>query len=205
MNFSIFGYDFTLSELIAVFCSLFLCCFYAVKTRGLKNIIKEVFEMMYKFKTISSVPKTVGQEFPTTKPVYRLNKATGMLEETGDVIVLQEVIDSCLDQVLDRTLDRLMPKVEEANDVAQYDEMIDDLDVAMEVANKAEFYRDKLGLADNLSINDIFNAVNLEAEKLKTKIDTVQALKNDIDSEKKINQSLGKELENEKKTIEKSE
>ena len=144
--------------------------------------------MVYKFKTTSSVEKTVGQEFPTTKPVYRLNKATGELEETGDVVVLQEVIDSCLDQVLERTLDRLMPKVEEANDVAQYDEMIDDLDVAMEVADKAEYYREKLGLADDLSINDIFNAVNLEAEKLKSKIDTVQALRKEKDNEKKTDE-----------------
>lgn len=102
------------------------------------------------------------------------------------------MIDSCLDQVLDRTLDRLMPKVEEANDVAQYAEMIDDLDVAMEVADRAEYYRVELGLGDDLSINDIFNVVNVEAEKLKAKIDAVHALRNE------------KEKDNEKKNDEES-
>lgn len=177
MNFSFFGYDLTLSELIASCCSLFLVCFYAVKTHGLKNIIKEVLSMMYKFKTNQSVEQSTGQDFPVEKDVYRLNKATNELEKTGEKVNLQEIINSCIETALDRALDRLMPKVEQEKDIVDLELMREDLDVAMEVSNRAEEYRSKFNLPDNYSINDIFNHVSLEAEKLDTKLKTVQEMK----------------------------
>ena len=51
-----------------------------------------------------SVEPTEGQTFETTKPVYRLNNATGELEKTDEVVDLQEVINSCIDSALDRAV-----------------------------------------------------------------------------------------------------
>lgn len=179
MQFSVFGYDLTLSELIALGCSLFLTVFYAVKTRGLKNIIKEFVEYMktYKFKTESSVEETKGQNFSPTKPVYRLNKATNELEKTDETVDLQELINSGIELALDRALDRLLPKIQEAEDVAQLDVMREDLDFAMEACNRAEEYREKYNLDDSLSVNEIYAHVAKEAEILKAKIDTAKSIK----------------------------
>lgn len=185
MSFSIFGYDFTLSELITLSMSVFLTCFYAIKTGGLKKLIKEVVAMNYKFKTVETVEETKGQTFSSTKPVYRLNKANGELELTDDTIDLQALINSCIDTALDRTLDRLLPKVEQAEDIMELDLMREDLDMAMQVSNVAEEYRSKLGLSDSLSMNDIFNEVSKQAEILKAKIDTAQNIKKELKSDEK--------------------
>lgn len=136
--------------------------------------------MNYKFKTQQSVEPTKGQTFETTKPVFRLNNATGELEKTDEVVDLQEVINSCIDSALDRALDRLMPKVQNAEEMAELDTMREDLDFAMETSNLAEEYREKYNLPESYSINDIFAHVAKEAEILKAKIDTAQAMKKEV-------------------------
>lgn len=184
-SFSLFGYDFSISEVITLFCSIFLTCFYAVKTGGLKNLLKECVEMNYKFKTQKDVWQSKGQSFETTKPVYRLNKATGELELTDETVDLQEVINSCLDSALDRVLDRLMPKVQEVEDVAELDTMREDLDFAMQTCDLAEEYREKYNLPETYSVQDIFNEVAKKAEILKAKVDTYQALKKGVNKDEK--------------------
>lgn len=147
--------------------------------------------MNYKFKTQQSVEPSKGQTFETTKPVYRLNKATGELEKTEDVVDLQEVVNSCIDTALDRVLDRLMPKVQEAQDVAQLDTMREDLDFAMEVCNRAEEYREKFNLDDSLSVSDIYDHVAKEAELLDVKIKQAQATKKEVKDEAQKNEPKG--------------
>lgn len=125
--------------------------------------------MNYKFKTLQSVEPSEGQTFPTTKPVFRLNKATGELEDTGETVDLQEVINSCIDTALDRALDRLMPKVQQAEDLIELETMREDLDFAMEACNRAEDYREKFKLDDKLSVTDVFAYVAKQAEILDAK------------------------------------
>lgn len=148
--------------------------------------------MNYKFKTIQSVDDSKGQTFATEKPVYRLNKATGELEMTDEVVDLQAVIESFLENALNNVLDRLMPKVEQAEDLVELDVMRDDLDIAQEVSNRAEEYRDKFKLPDSYSINDIFNFVAKQADILKAKIDTVKSIqdkqKEGVKDEKKVDE-----------------
>lgn len=151
--------------------------------------------MNYKFKTVQSVEPTKGQTFETEKPVYRLNKATGELEKTDEKVDLQALIESSLESALSNVLDRLMPKVEQAEDMLELDTMRDDLDVAMEVSNRAEEYREKFKLPDSYSINDIYNHVAKQADILKAKIDTV----------KSIQENKDKGVENEKETVKESE
>lgn len=170
------GYDIAISELCTVAVSLFLAVFYAVKTGNVKNLIKEVSEMKYKFRTEQTVEPSKGQEFPETKPVYRLNKATGELEQTDEVVNLQEIINSCIDTALDRALDRLMPKVQVAEDIAELDTMREDLDFAMQACDLAEDYREKYNLPASYSVNEIYNHVAKEAEILKAKIETAQSM-----------------------------
>lgn len=170
------GYDIAISELCTVAVSLFLAVFYAVKTGNVKNLIKEVSEMKYKFRTQQTVEPTEGQTFPETKPVYRLNKATGELEKTDEVVDLQEVINSCVDTALDRALDRLLPKVQEAEDIVELDTMREDLDFAMQACDLAEEYREKYNLPESYSVNEIYAHVAKEAEILKAKIETAQSM-----------------------------
>lgn len=193
MNFTLFGYDFTLSEFIAIACSLFLSLFYAVKTHGLKNIIKEVLDMMYNFKTLKSVApdKEKGQTFSKTQPVYRLNKATGELELTDEVVNIQAIIDSCLDTCLDRALDRLLPKVEEQKDIADLELMREDLDVAMQGTVLAEKYKAQYNLDPKMSLEDVFAYVSNQAEILKAKIDTAKQISEEVkdDAQKNVEKS----------------
>lgn len=139
--------------------------------------------MLYKFRTEQSVDTNKefkGQTFEKTQPVYRLNQATGELEKTDEVVDLQAVIDSCLETCLDRALERLMPKVETSEDVATLDLMRDDLDMAMEVCNIAEEYKEKYNLDASMSMEHVFDFVSKQAEALKTKIDAASK-KEEID------------------------
>lgn len=184
-TFSLFGYDFSVSEIVTLFCSIFLTCFYAIKTGGLKNLLKECVDMNYKFKTQKNVVQSKGQTFETTKPVYRLNKATGELEITDEIVDLQEIIDSCLDSALACVLDRLLPRVQEVEDVAELDTMREDLDFAMQTCELAEEYREKYKMPETYSVQDIFDEVAKRAEILKAKVDTYQALKKGVNKDEK--------------------
>ena len=191
MSFSIFGYDFTISECLTVICSIFLTVFYAVKTGGLKNLIKEVVHMNYKFRTLQTREEPKGQTFEKTAPVYRLNKATGELEKTDDVVVLQDVIDSGLETCLSKALDRLLPEVEQAEDIIQLDTMRDDLDYAQSVCDRAEEYKEKLGLDPSLSVSDVFAKFAEEAEKISQKIKDYQKSKSEEVKDEKTDQPQG--------------
>lgn len=186
---NIFGYEIAIFDLIQ-FCGLFFVSFvYVVRTGNIKKFIKEVFDMNYKFKTPQTVDNSVGQTFDKTKPVYRLNKATGQLESTGETIDIQELINSCLETCLAKALDRLMPEVKINEDVAQLELMREDLDIAMDTCARAEDYRTRFGLADSLSVEDIYNEVAKQADIVKARIETAQSLKSNKEvsiDEKKV-------------------
>lgn len=167
---NLFGYDFAVSELIAMILSLSLTCFYALKTGGLKKLIKEVSVMISKFKTVQTVEPSKGQTFETTKPIFRLNKSSGELEKTGDVLDLQEMINSCLDQALSRVLDRLMPQVEEDKQLYEYRQMSDDIDELVKMQEVADYYREKYQLDGKMSMEEVFSVVYDKAQAIHDKL-----------------------------------
>lgn len=171
---NLFGYDFSVSELVAMSLSLLLTVFYAIKTGGIKNLIKEVNLTMLKFRSQQSENSTVGQTFDKTKPEYRYNKATGELEETGNTIDVQEIINSCADMVLSKVMERFLPAVSEReNLIADYGALKDDLDELAGVMEKAEEYRSYFGLGDEMSVSDIYAFVESKAKEVKKSIEDI--------------------------------
>lgn len=171
---SFFGYDFAVSELTALAVSVFLAVFYAIKTGSVKNLIKEVTELMYKFRTMQTVAPSEGQTFSEEKDEYRLNEITNELEKTGNKINIQAIIDSCLETALDKALSRLMPEVEECKEMVELETMRGDLDVMQEAAMLAEEYRAKYGLSEDIPYNNIFAKVGEMATALDSKIKDAQ-------------------------------
>ena len=131
---------------------------------------------MIKYKTAQTAqdvePDKYVQNFDGSnlKPVYRLNKSTGELELTDEVIDIQQLIDSCKDIALQACLERLMPQTEtESDDLAIYDSMRDDLDEMTAAIELANDYREQFGLGD-CSIEEVFRVVGQHADELKKKL-----------------------------------
>lgn len=145
------------------------------RTKNIKYL-KELNEAMkYRTATYRETEESPSQEFDRYKPVYRLNKATGELELTDERIDIQELVDSCRDICLQSCLERFMPQ-EDATDEIQdnYDEYLDDLDGFTEYLDKAEMYREKFKLSDELSAEEIFEHVSVQANKLKVRLDEIE-------------------------------
>lgn len=144
------------------------------RTKNIKYL-KELNEVMkYRTATYRETEESPSQEFERFKPVYRLNKATGELELTDERIDIQELIDSCRDICLQSCLERFMPQ-EDATDEIQdnYNEYLDDLDGFTEYLDKAEMYREKFNLSDELSAEEIFDHVSEQASKLKNRLEEI--------------------------------
>lgn len=130
---------------------------------------------MIKYRTNNQTDSTfVGQSFDKFKPVYRLNKATGVLEETDEVIDIQEVVNSCKDMALNAVLERFLPSSIVGEDVAIVAKMQDDVDKMRDVLSLAEEYRDKYGLSDSLSTQEIFDTISKKSIELKEKIEEIK-------------------------------
>lgn len=155
------------------------------RTKNIKYL-KELKEAMkYRTATYRETEESPSQEFDRYKPVYRLNKATGELELTDERIDIQELIDSCRDICLQSCLERFMPK-EDATDEIQdnYDEYLDDLDGFTEYLDKAEMYREKFKLSDELSAEEIFEHVSDQANKLKVRLEEIEKARKESQTKK---------------------
>lgn len=157
------------------------------KTRNVKYL-KEISDLI-KYKTAQTAqevePGKYVQNFDGSnlKPVYRLNKSTGELEITDEVIDIQQLIDSCKDIALQACLDRLMPQAEtESEDLAIYDSMRDDLDEMTAAIELANDYRVQFGLGD-CSVEEVFRVVGQHADELKKKLNEKEIVKNEKSQE----------------------
>lgn len=121
-----------------------------LKTKDTKYLIGVLEDMKNK-------EQTKGQTFDNCKQVYRLNKATNVLEPTDDYIDIQELVNSSLETALDRVLNRLMPTDTEEDVVRQsVDIMEDELDVMSNLIEKANQYKIDNNLDLNMSVNDVY-------------------------------------------------
>lgn len=131
--------------------------------------------------------KLSAQTFDNIVPVYRLNKVTGELVKTDEVIDINEVVQSCKDQTLDYILDKYLP--EQLNTVPISEQVIssldDDLDTLRDLGNIADEYRERFNLSDSMSISDIYNYVNNERKKAFDVLNAQKEKKEDIKDEKK--------------------
>lgn len=199
----------TLFEFVAVIFYVVFGFVIFLKTKNI-NYLTEVFDTMKKilYRTegtaLESSENLVGQSFDENKPTYRLNKASGELEQDGTVNV-QELINSAVSVALERMLDRFLPLSTEIEEkTVELNSMNDDLDYLVEAFNKAEDYREKYNLSDNLSIQDIYQVISNKSNELVKEI-------NDFTDKQKLATQIKEEVvskevvKGEKKIIEESE
>lgn len=104
--------------------------------------------------------------FNSVKIVYRLNKATGRLEDSGDRLDVQELVDSCKSFALDMLLDKFLPQVDQSDDIAVRGELLDDLDLLQESHERACYWREKLGLDEYADDKSVFAAMESKRAEL---------------------------------------
>lgn len=141
---------------------------------------------------------TEGQTFDKYYQKYRLNQATGMLEDAGKVDI-QELVNSNLDSCLSRVIERYLPGNDIDDQVGEYDAMRDDLDYLFEAGNIAEDLKERYGLDDSLSISEVYDQVSVRANALKKDIDAK------IQAHSGENIEKSEVLDNEKKTEQEGE
>lgn len=197
-----------LFEFVAVIFYVVFGFVISYKTKNI-NYLSEVFDTMKKilYRTegtaLESSENLVGQSFDENKPTYRLNKASGELEQDGTVNV-QELINSAVSVALERMLDKFLPQSTEIEEkTVELNSMNDDLDYLVEAFNKAEDYREKYNLSENLSIQDIYKVVSNKSNELVKQL-------NDFTEKQKLAAQIKEEVikeevvKDEEKTIEKS-
>lgn len=135
-----------------------------------------------KFYTQQTVPKSVPSKFSHKVKRYKLDNLLNKLVEDGEEDIF-ELVQSSRDCALDKTLERFgfppedyltraMPSAVGAQtDVPGIVEKIDVLEQTGKAYEKAEHYRDKLGLPVNMSVPEIYAKVNELAKTLKSQID----------------------------------
>lgn len=142
---------------------------------GDKNFLKKVDKYeMEKKKYVQT-----WKEEDSFKPVYKVNSRTGELEDTGERIDIQGLIESCRDYCLDACLERLMlnNSVPDGYIDGLEDEQSqywDDLDEMTAAIDLAEEYRDKLNLPLTADLQTIFKAVQHAADDLGAQIDKLK-------------------------------
>lgn len=112
----------------------------------------------------SEVPQ--GLVFAKTKAVYRLNSVTNRLEKTDQVIDIQELVNSCKDMALDSLLDRFLPQSEMSDEVMQFDDLYDDLDLLQESHSRACYWRDYFALPDETPDSEVFDLMRKKRDDL---------------------------------------
>lgn len=138
----------------------------------LKEFLREC-DILYhrKIEDAEKAIPTVEQTFSETRPAYVLNESTNELERLPSDEDIQAKIDSFLSSALDRILERYLPQdVEDSDDVADYASVKSDLSDLGEMYERAEEYRERYGLPDTMTVNEVFSAVQAKADELAKKI-----------------------------------
>lgn len=137
----------------------------------------------------SVTPDTVpeAQTFNPLLKQYRLNKRTNQLEELDDPLDIQQLIDSKVETALDRTLARLSPQQPLDGAVTDCTEDYqDDLDLIADAMDVAEDYREKLGLADDVPVDQVFQKMSTYAEEQLKKIELQRKAASDPVAQRKL-------------------
>lgn len=148
---------------------LVLCCFvYSIKVNGLSKTVKKLLGDMQNMEFLrpDDRPRT-AQMFDNTVKDYVLNSVTNELVESPVLKDVQASIDSYATCSLDSALDKFLPNVvDETDQVAELNTMSADLAAMAEMYERAEDYREKFNLGDDMSVADIYKAVGQKANEL---------------------------------------
>lgn len=140
-----------------------------------KKYIKGELETMKGYKKPA---KAYMQEFSEVRDTYVLNTVTNVLEKSPLKEPVQEKIQSyastCLSNVLDLLLNpdnyKDPDNVKVVDDVALHNDVEEDLAYMGDVFEIAEGYREKFGLPDTLSVEEVFAKVGEYSKQLADKI-----------------------------------
>lgn len=124
-----------------------------------------------------------GSSFSRFIPQYRLNKATGMLEE-ADPLDITDLCNSSRNVELKTLLSRLESGTAELTQTVrtQYEDYSDDLDDLAEALDVAESYRARFKLSEDVPVSDIFARLELERDKLKQSLESLEKAQSNADS-----------------------
>lgn len=159
---------------------LFLCnvlsLVYTRKTgKSIHNL--EDFNMTYRNADYRANPKEIdkGTSFPSLIPRFRLDKSTGQLVET-DPLDITKLVNSSRNVELKSLLSALEAGTAELTQQVktQYNDYTDTLDELANALDIAEEYRERFGLDEDVSIDEIFNRIESERDKLKASLDALQ-------------------------------
>lgn len=163
---------------LALVLSFFLNVINMVYTRMTgKSIDKELSMIKYTADGYTTVkdkePK--GTTFSNLIPQYRLNKATGMLEE-AEPLDITALCNSSRNVELKELLARLESGTAELTQTVktQYEDYSDDLDEMANALDIAEDYRERFGMNENVPVSDIFKRIEQERDKLKQSLETLE-------------------------------
>lgn len=136
-----------------------------------KSFIKECFDNLKN--------KDYSQSFSETITDYILNPQTNELEESPIPKNVQAYIQSYVDTALNNVLDRFLPQqiIQDDDGVADFTQYTQDLASFGAVLDMAEDYREKFGLDEKMSAQDIFKYVQSKADNLKEKLSKTMAEK----------------------------
>lgn len=140
-----------------------------------KKYIKGELETMKGYK---KPVKAYMQEFSEVRDTYVLNTVTNVLEKSPLKEPVQEKIQSyastCLSNVLDLLLNpdnyKEPENVKVVDDVALHNDVEEDLAYMGDVFELAEGYREKFGLPDTMSVEQVFAKVGEYSKQLADKI-----------------------------------
>ena len=119
---------------------------------------------------VTLTSSTPSQSFKNLVPVYRLNKVTNELEKTDDFIDVQQQIESFREMTLQSMLERFMPNQKLVDETADFTNVKGDLDLLTETFDVAEEYREKFGMSETATVQEIFAKMKSYSEDLKSKI-----------------------------------
>lgn len=135
-----------------------------------KKFIKETIEEMPR-----DLKRPVhSQSFTEERDDYILNSVTNMLEKSPVKVNVQKKIQSYVVTCLENVLNALQhPEEFEDGDnvtvedsVATRNDMLEDLSYAGQLFDIAEEYRERFGLSADMSVQDVFNYVQTQADEM---------------------------------------
>lgn len=136
-----------------------------------KNLLKEDDSMKYRLPDYSESSPQSAQDFSDSrfKKKYLYDERTGTLVDTGEVIDLQEMIDSFKTTVIEQVLQKIDPSfvADEAPIELDYTHAMDDLADLADLMDSALELKEAYGLDPNLSLQDTYNFISNHATLLK--------------------------------------
>lgn len=135
------------------------------------SISHALMESDMKYRSANYKPDT-KQVFTNQRTDYKLNPVTNELEALDEKIDVQKEINSVKPSTIDDMLDAFLPQFPEAYKTAQAEcrELVDDLYELGHALDIAEEYREKFGLSDDMTANQIFDYIGQRHNDLSAKL-----------------------------------